>query len=687
MGIKGLSKVIADNAPNALKEMPIKSCFGRKVAIDASMSIYQFLIAVRQQDGMQLTNEAGDVTSHLMGILYRTIRMMENGIKPVYVFDGKPPDMKSNELKKRGEKREDAEKAVATALEDGDTENFDKFSRRTVKVTKEQNKECMRLLKLMGVPYVEVAPSEAEAQCAALAKAGKVYAAGSEDMDTLTFGSPVLLRHLTFSEARKLPICEIDLTKALEGLKMTTEQFIDMCILLGCDYCDSIRGIGPTRAVTLIREHGSIENILKNLDKEKYPVPEDWPYQQARELFKNPDVHNPDTLDLKWDAPDEEGIIQFLVNEKSFNEERVRSAVKKLEKCRSGTVQGRLADYFKPIPSTNTKVAPKPGAAGKRKAEPAKSGAKKAQKRRYVEKSRLEEVSDSSQKNCHNDLPPSTLHNMERVLDEVDEYMQAQAALSKKMLESFMCLAQAKYVMGPTALSQLSYDRRMSSQKNILITKTSEALPRFQLVDAIPIPRHEKSASTTPKDDSKLRRRKKESTAATEQANESKPKPDKEDDGDESRKDLEDVPQSPSDPLKMFGILVPTHLRNAQSGFRDSLEIIVKLACLKMSLQEGIAFLYLFAVVMAAVLLFAMVFYIIMFSDLECDYINPIDLCNKLNQFVLPENFAHGFLWLMFLLTGSWISLLINTPLLVYHANKYACPPFKPVEHMEAILT
>jgi len=94
MGIKGLTALLQEHAPNAIKEHEIKTLFGRKVAIDASMSIYQFLIAVRQKDGEMLTNDAGETTSHLMGFFYRTIRIVENGIKPAYVFDGKPPEMK-----------------------------------------------------------------------------------------------------------------------------------------------------------------------------------------------------------------------------------------------------------------------------------------------------------------------------------------------------------------------------------------------------------------------------------------------------------------------------------------------------------------------------------------------------------------------------------------------------------------
>ncbi|EGF83373.1 hypothetical protein BATDEDRAFT_22008 [Batrachochytrium dendrobatidis JAM81] len=349
MGIQGLSRVICDNAPAATKQNDIKNYFGRKVAIDASMSIYQFLIAVRQSDGQQLTNEAGETTSHLMGMLYRTIRMVENGIKPAYVFDGKPPTLKSGELQKRGERRAEAQKEADTALETGDTENFNRFSRRTVKVTKEQNQECRRLLKLMGIPIVE-APCEAEAQCAALAKAGKVYAAGSEDMDTLTFGAPVLLRHLTFSEAKKIPISEFNTQKVLEGLNFSHDEFIDLCILLGCDYCDSIRGIGPHRAVQLMKEHRTIENIIKSIDKTKYKVPENWPFKEARQLFKEPDVLDPATVELNWTKPDEAGLLQFLVTEKGFSEDRVKKAAERLSKLMGTATQGRLDGFFKAIP-------------------------------------------------------------------------------------------------------------------------------------------------------------------------------------------------------------------------------------------------------------------------------------------------------------------------------------------------
>lgn len=186
------------------------------------MSIYSFMIAVRSE-GQQLMNEDGVTTSHIMGMFYRTLRMVENGLKPLYVFDGAPPKLKSGELARRFQRKAEAKDSLEEAKETGTAEDVEKFSRRTVRVTREHNEECQKLLKLMGIPYI-IAPTEAEAQCAVLAKAGKVYAAASEDMDTLCFESPILLRHLTFSEQRKEPIQEVHLERVLDGLGMERKQ-------------------------------------------------------------------------------------------------------------------------------------------------------------------------------------------------------------------------------------------------------------------------------------------------------------------------------------------------------------------------------------------------------------------------------------------------------------------------------
>ncbi|XP_029666544.1 flap endonuclease 1 [Formica exsecta] len=367
MGILGLSKLIADIAPGAIKERELKHYFGRKIAVDASMCLYQFLIAVRSE-GAQLTTVDGETTSHLMGTFYRTIRLVEQGIKPVYVFDGKPPNLKSGELAKRAERRDEAQKLLQAAEEDGNVEAIDKFSRRLVKVTKNHTEEAKQLLQLMGIPYID-APCEAEAQCAALVKAGKVFATATEDMDALTFGCNVLLRRLTLSEARKLPVQEIHLDKVLTDLELNHDEFIDLCIMLGCDYTGSIKGVGPKRAIELIKNYRSLDKIIENIDTKKYSVPENWNYKDARLLFQEPEVMNTEDIQLKWSEPDEEGLVKFLCGDKQFNEERIRNGAKKLHKARNTSTQGRLDSFFKVLPSTPTP---------KRKIEEKKLPAKKA---------------------------------------------------------------------------------------------------------------------------------------------------------------------------------------------------------------------------------------------------------------------------------------------------------------------
>ncbi|KAJ2420885.1 Elongation of fatty acids protein 2, partial [Coemansia sp. RSA 2531] len=308
MGIKGLKQVISDRAPAALRTVEMKHLVGRKIAIDASTSLYQFLVAVRNE-GQNLTTSDGSTTSHLIGLLYRTVSMVETGLKPLYVFDGKPPTMKGGELAKRREKREKAEVILKEAEEEGNEEEAFKQLKRLSKVTPEINEQAKRLLKLMGVPHI-TAPCEAEAECAALAKAGKVWAAASQDMDTLLFGTPVLLRNLTAPAARKLPIEEIHLKDVLGGLEYTMDQLIDMGIILGCDYCESIRGVGPKSGYEYIKEHKSIEEAIK-VEKVAKGVPEEWPFEQARELFRSADVSDCST-DFVWEKPDVEGMVQFL---------------------------------------------------------------------------------------------------------------------------------------------------------------------------------------------------------------------------------------------------------------------------------------------------------------------------------------------------------------------------------------
>ncbi|KAF7851614.1 hypothetical protein BT93_L3497 [Corymbia citriodora subsp. variegata] len=260
-----------------MKEQMLESYFGRGIAVDASMSICQFFV----KKGTQM------LTMRLVKspcMFYWTIRLLEAWIKPVYVFDGKPPDLKKQGLAKRFSKRADASEELA--------------------VTQQHNEECKRLLRLMGVPAFE-APSEAEAQCAALCEAGKVYAVASEDMDSLTFGAPRFLHHLMDPSSREVPVMEFEISKVLIKMNLDMDQFIDLCILSGCDYCVSIQG-GLT-ALELIR------NVCLFLNS--YQMPDNWPSSKAQWLFREPIVSIEEQPEIKWTAPNKEGLISSLSDE------------------------------------------------------------------------------------------------------------------------------------------------------------------------------------------------------------------------------------------------------------------------------------------------------------------------------------------------------------------------------------
>jgi len=241
-----------------------------------------------------------------------------------------------------------------------DTETIIKCERRSVRVSKEQNQEAIKLLRLMGVPVIE-APGEAEAQCAELCKGGKVYATATEDMDALTFGSPVLVRHMTMSKERqkRLNIHEYDLKEALLGMGYTMDQFLELCVLMGCDYTDNIRGIGPKKAFNYLNQYGCIDKFLPVIEKVKdskgnprFTIPKDFMYKEACELFKNPDVTPSVEINLEWTEPKKVELIDYMVNEKGFQKERIERGIQRILASRKKGSQKRLESFFGPVSIT-----------------------------------------------------------------------------------------------------------------------------------------------------------------------------------------------------------------------------------------------------------------------------------------------------------------------------------------------
>ncbi len=286
--------------------------------------------------------------------------LMEKGVRPCWVFDGKPPDMKMKTLQERKKRKEEAQTVIEEAKESGDMDKVLRYAGMSVKVTSQMTEDAKELIKLLGLPVIE-APSEAEAQCSAMAKSGKVYAVATEDMDCLTFGCPILLRDFTSKDD---PVIEINLSVALEGLGVTMEQFIDICILCGCDYTTSIDGIGPIKAHKLVKEHENIEGVIEfvkkyNEDskkKKKYTFhPDEFEYVESRKLFVEPEVTDSEKIDLKWVIPDYDNLKKFLVEAKGFNPGRIDSAMKRIEVAKEKANQSRLDSFFQIKPNTTGK--------------------------------------------------------------------------------------------------------------------------------------------------------------------------------------------------------------------------------------------------------------------------------------------------------------------------------------------
>jgi flap endonuclease-1 len=315
------------------KQIALSNLSGRSIAIDAYNALYQFLAIIRQPDGTPLKDRTGKVTSHLSGLLYRTVNLVEMGMKVVYVFDGVPPTLKAVEIRRRVKVKKEAIVKYEKALQEGRIEEARTYAQATSRLKDYMEQDSKRLLTLMGVPWIQ-APSEGEAQAAYLTKKGDTNYCASQDYDSLLFGAPMLVRNLTMSGRRKLPgkqvyidvIPEIvELNQVLEKLGITQEQLVDIGILIGTDFNpEGIKGIGPKTALNLIKQHHTLENALPHIKTAKFPVEP----QRIREIFLDPKIT--DNYQLKWKEPDLEGAIDFLCRERDFSEDRVQRALEKM---------------------------------------------------------------------------------------------------------------------------------------------------------------------------------------------------------------------------------------------------------------------------------------------------------------------------------------------------------------------
>ena len=310
MGIKNLLKLI-NMYPDLIEEKEIEEFKNKKIAIDISILLYQVVISVRNT-GSDLTNKKGEVTSHILGLFNKTIKMLENKIIPIYVFDGKPPELKKKVLDIRRSIRKKAEEKMQLAETE---EEKIKYFKRSVSISKKQLEECKELLDFMGIPYVN-APEEADSQCAWLAEQNLVYAVLTEDMDILTFGSPKVVRNLT--SQKKKPI-ELDLTKIKNKFGWSHNNFIEICVLFGCDYSEHITDINFLK---LFHEYQKNKNIYKVLSKINRKIDA----KESIMYFKNP-IIDKDVGNLNLKEVNYENLENLLVNKYGLIKYKIKKKI------------------------------------------------------------------------------------------------------------------------------------------------------------------------------------------------------------------------------------------------------------------------------------------------------------------------------------------------------------------------
>jgi len=332
------------------KEIEIKDLKGKVLAIDAFNTLYQFLTTIRQPDGTSLMDKEGRITSHLSGLFYRNINLLQEGIKPVYVFDGEPPELKQAEIERRKEAKRMAEQKYESAKSEKDIKGMGKYGGRFVKITDEIIEESKKLLEAMGIPVIQ-SPGEGEAEAATLARARKVWAAASQDYDALLYGTPILIRNLTLARRRKTPAGiyidvkpeMIEFQDVLNKLQIDKDQLICLAILVGTDYNPGgIKGLGQKRALEIVQKYKYPVEIFKHVqENDRYEFIFDW-----QEVFKQfHEYESSPKSTIEFQKVDEAKVKEILLSH-DFSENRIDSGLEKLRKIEESKKQKGLSEFF-----------------------------------------------------------------------------------------------------------------------------------------------------------------------------------------------------------------------------------------------------------------------------------------------------------------------------------------------------
>jgi flap endonuclease-1 len=335
------------------REIELSELKGKTICVDAFNTLYQFLSTIRQVDGTPLMDNKKRITSHLSGIFYRNLSLLESGIKLIYVFDGKAPDLKRKTFKEREGNRDVAREKYEEAKTEEDLAGMKRYSSQLVRINDDIIRESKELLEAMGIAVVQ-APSEGESEAAYLARTRSgIFASASQDYDSLLFGAPKLIRNLTLARKRKtvsgwmeVKPEMIELEKVLNYLEINLDQLICLGILVGTDYNPKgIPGIGQKKALQIVRKFQQPFLIFESMKEQMENLPEEdkFDWQVIFELFHKPDVSN--SL-FKFGKVDEKKIRQILVEEHDFSDERVQKQLERLREINEKNKQKNLERWF-----------------------------------------------------------------------------------------------------------------------------------------------------------------------------------------------------------------------------------------------------------------------------------------------------------------------------------------------------
>lgn len=299
MGIKNLIKIIQKYAPESIMYTTIDKYKNKILAIDANNMIYKMVLGIRM-NGYDIKNN-NIIVTHLHSLLLKLKGFIKYNITPIFVFDGMPPKIKEKTLQQRKEFKNFMKQKYYKAVTQDEKK---KYYFMKSDITYDEIVDCMELIKLFGYTVIE-SLEEADSQLADLIKNNKVDYIVTDDMDILVFGGNKILKNFTVANKKKIQEINLDILK--KETNLTQSQIIDLGILLGCDYCPSIKGIGVVGAYNLIKKYNNLDKIFENES-----ITLSYDYIKARDYFVNSPIIDSNTITINKIKIDKKGLITFL---------------------------------------------------------------------------------------------------------------------------------------------------------------------------------------------------------------------------------------------------------------------------------------------------------------------------------------------------------------------------------------